>query len=87
MSLVGVSAGVLSVPLVLLAQADNLAEHTFWIGPVLFTIVGVPVVGAVNGALYAVLGYPLYRWITRRADVHTYSGQFEVLKTADGKEV
>ena len=87
MSLVGLSAGVLSVPLILLAQADKLAENTFWIGPVLFTIVGVPVVGALNGALYAVLGYPLYRWITRRADVHTYAGEFEVLKTANEKEI
>ena len=87
MALVGFCAGVLAMPIIMLTQADKLFGDTFWFGAFVFTFVGAPIVGAANGVLYGVLGYPIYRWITRRFDVHTYSGEFAILSNDGDKEI
>ena len=78
-TLVGFCAGVLGIPIFLLMQADRIFSDPFSFFPIGFTVIISPIAGAVNGALYGVLAYPLYRWITKRVDVHTYTGEF-VLK-------
>jgi hypothetical protein len=50
-------------------------------------LVGTPIVAAFNGTLMGVLAYPLYRWVTRRVDLHSYSGEFDVLQKTDAKEI
>ena len=87
MTLVGFSAGVLSLPLLLIAQADKLSQNSSWFITALLISVAAPLVGALNGIIYAVLGYPLYRWITARVDLHTYSGAFDLLKRGDDREI
>jgi hypothetical protein len=87
MALVGFCAGIVALPIIMLTQADKLFEDTSWFGAFLFTFVGAPIVGAANGVLYGVLGYPIYRWITRRFDVHTYSGEFAILSNDGDKEI
>ena len=77
MSLVGFCAGVVSVPILLLVQSEKLFTDAITI---LFVIVAGPITGLLNGLLFGVLGFPLYIWITRRVNLHTYSGEFEVLK-------
>lgn len=75
-TLVGFCAGVLGIPIVLLMQADRIFSDSFWLFPIAFAVLVSPIGAAINGALYGVLGYPLYRWITKRIDVHTYTGEF-----------
>jgi hypothetical protein len=75
-ALIGFSAGVVGIPIVLALQADKIFSDGFWIMSVLFTVIAAPLVGAINGVISGVLGFPLYRWITRRINVHTYSGEF-----------
>ena len=87
MTLIGFSAGVLSLPLLLIAQAEKLSQDSSWFIAGLLISVAAPVVGALNGMIYAVLGYPLYRWITARVDLHTYSGEFELLKRGAEREI
>ena len=79
-TLVGFCAGVLGIPIILLMQADRIFSDTGWFVPAAFAVIAGPIAGALNGALYGVLGYPLYRWITKRIDIHTYDGEF-VLKS------
>src|SRR5437667_11949279 len=76
MALVGLCAGVVAIPIIMLTQADKLFEDTFWFVAFLFTFVVAPIVGAVNGVLYGLLGYPIDRCIIGGFDVHTYSGGF-----------
>ncbi len=83
-TLVGFCAGLLGAPIVLLMQADRLFADAFWVAIVL---VGSPIAGTLNGALYGALGYPLYRWITRRVDVHTYTGEFALLDASTTREI
>lgn len=80
-TLVGFCAGVVSLPILLLLQIDRMSSDTWWPITVAFFVVAPPIAGAVNGALYGALGYPLYRWITKRINVHTYDGEF-VLKSS-----
>ena len=86
-ALVGFCAGVLGAPIVVLTQADRLFADAFWVMPVAFILVVSPIVGALNGALYGALGYPLYRWITRRIDLHTYTGEFALLDNEGRREI
>jgi len=87
MALVGFCAGVVSLPLLLITQADKLSQDSSWFIPAVLLSLAVPIVGALNGLIYAVLGYPLYRWITARVDLHTYSGEFELVKRSDDREI
>lgn len=70
--LLGFCAGVLSIPVVLLLTS----------GMGKFNVVGVifsvPISGAIAGLLIAILGYPLYSWITVKMDGQIYSGFFQV---------
>jgi hypothetical protein len=77
MSLVGICAGITAIPISLLLHGEKLLA-TFQMA--LFAVVGLPIAGFLNGVLYAVIGYPLYAWVTRRVNVHTYSGEFQVSK-------
>lgn len=79
-TLVGFCAGVVGIPILLLIQADRISSDGFALVPLAFTVLAPPITGTLNGALYGVLAYPLYRWITKRIDVHTYTGEF-VLKS------
>ena len=75
-TLVSFCAGVVGVPIVVLMQADMVFSQPIWLVPLAVIVVATPIVAALNGALYGVLGYPLYRWITKRIDLHTYYGEF-----------
>jgi hypothetical protein len=86
-SLVGFCAGVVSAPIVLVLQAGKLAAYGTWVFPALMILVGAPIAGAFNGTIMGILAYPLYRWITRRVDLHSYSGEFDVLQKTDGREI
>ena len=86
-SLVGFCAGVVSAPIVLVLQVGKVAAYSSWVFPALMILVGAPIVGALNGTIMGVFAYPLYRWLTRRVDLHTYSGEFDVLQKTDAKEL
>ena len=86
-ALIGFCAGVLGAPIVIVVQADKLFTGTFWLVPVAIILILAPVLGAINGAIYGALGYPLYRWITRRIDLHTYTGEFALLDNDGQREI
>lgn len=83
MAVVGACAGIVSVPIFLLIQSEKWLADPF---TALFIVVAAPITGVLNGILFGVVGYPLYRWITRRVDVHTYTGEFEVSRR-DAEEI
>ena len=70
--LLGFCAGVVSIPFVLLLTAE-IAK--FNIVSVIFC---APISGVILGLLMAVLGYPLYSWITAKIDGQVLSGFFQV---------
>jgi|SRR5882672_2769929 len=86
-ALIGFCAGVLGIPIMLVVQGDRIFSDPFWIMPLLLTLVAGPALGAVNGVISGVLGFPLYRWITRRINVHTYSGEFSLVKRDASNEI
>ena len=82
-SLVGFCAGVVSGPIVLVLQLGKVAAYSGWVFPALLILVGTPIIAAFNGTLMGILAYPLYRWVTRRVDLHSYSGEFDMLQKTD----
>jgi len=79
-SILGLCAGVTSIPIFLIIQSDKLVDQPQFI---LMAVLFAPLGGLLNGLLYGLLGYLPYRWLTARVNVHTYSGEFVPLN--DGK--
>jgi len=77
--LLGLCAGLLSVPLVLLL---SLGQQTFGIFEI---IIGAPITGLCGGLIMAVLGYPLFTWLGSRTGGQRYTGSFQMLVDEEQK--
>lgn len=74
-ALIGLCSAILAIPLLL---AKVLFEGSGGGIALLLSIAGPPFSGLLNGALFGVLAYPLYAWVTRRVGFK-YKGAVYVL--------
>ena len=82
-TLLGFCAGIGMIPVILLVQFDKLLTQPSLIA---FTILATPVVGLVNGLLWGLLGYLPYRWLSHRANLHTFRGEFVAIEEHNGHQ-
>ena len=75
--LMGICMGTSSVPILLIVQSETWLSNPLH---AVFLIVGAPLSGVLNGLLTGALGYLPYSWVTRRVNIHTYHGEFDLLE-------
>jgi hypothetical protein len=65
-----------------LGNAESIPAHDL---PflILFLLVGLPVISALNGVFFAMFAFPVYRLLSKRI----YTGEFELLKIDDAREI
>lgn len=80
-SLIGLCSGAGFIPLILFLNAGAAAKDAV---SIVFVILVAPLIGALNGALSGIVGYPLYRWLSTRSKGQTYAGIFVGLIAEDG---
>ncbi len=78
--LIGLCSGAGFIPLILFLNAGAGSTD---IGSVVFVFLVAPLIGALNGALSGIIGYPLYRWLSTRSKGQTYAGIFVGLIAED----
>jgi len=78
--LIGLCSGAGFIPLILFLNAGAAAKD---IGSIVFVILVAPLIGALNGALTGIVGYPLYKWLSTRSKGQTYTGIFVGLIAED----
>jgi hypothetical protein len=90
MSLVGFCAGIVGIPIYIFlvlgvnrffGNAESIPAHDLP-SLILFFFVGVPIAGLLDGAIFAIFAFPLYRVLSKR----TYTGEFEILNKDDAQE-
>ena len=83
-SLLGLCSGIGFIPLILFLNAGT-ATNT--ISTILFVFLLAPVIGALNGALSGMVGYPLYKWLSTRSKGQVYQGIFVGLLAEESARV
>lgn len=76
--LIGLCSGVGFIPLIVFLNAATMAKEP---AGIFVLIILAPLIGALNGALSGLVGYPLYRWLSLRAKGQSYTGIFVGLVT------
>lgn len=71
--LIGLCSGAGFIPLLIFLNAATMAKQP---ASVFVLIMLAPLIGALNGALSGLVGYPLYRWLSLRSKGHSYTGIF-----------
>ncbi len=82
LSILGFCAGVFSIPFTLIAQYQNIVEYP---ARIFFIIATLPFVGLLNGCVYGLLGFWLFRWLAKRVNITSYTGNFTLLKDGDSQ--
>lgn len=71
--LIGLCSGAGFIPLIIFLNAEMMAKEPT---SIFVLIILAPLIGALNGALSGLVGYPLYRWLSLRAKGQSYTGIF-----------
>lgn len=71
--LIGLCSGAGFIPLLVFLNAGMMTKEP---ASIFVLIVLAPLIGALNGALSGLVGYPLYRWLSLRAKGQSYTGIF-----------
>ena len=78
--LIGLCSGTGFIPLILFLNAGSNTNDP---GSIVFVFLFAPLIGALNGALSGIVGYPLYKWLSTRSKGQTYAGIFVGLIAED----
>jgi hypothetical protein len=71
--LIGFCSGTGFIPLLVFLNAGAAGKD---VASTFVLIVLAPLIGALNGALSGLVGYPLYRWLSLRSKGQSYTGIF-----------
>lgn len=80
---IGLCSGAGFIPLILYLNTATVAKEP---ASIVFVILIAPLIGALNGAVSGLIGYPLYKWWSQRTKGQTFTGIFVGL-VADSGEV